>query len=1276
MKIRNYPARTKMKSLSGISLGLFIGVYTTIAAAGPLSLSNNALEIVSNVEPNIVVLTDDSGSMDWGLMTGETEGALNLNNNPYYYTHPDTGVTGTQAPAVNMDYWMVPSPEFLASQGLADPQGGVWRAWNHNYNKIYYDPDTTYKPWLGVDKNGAAYGNITATAAPFDPYDASLGSLDLTTSLSYFTDCQLPDCLLIPSLSGIFNVTGFYPARYYAWDDSNSVTTANANNGIVDDDDTHTLVEIRSTTPTYTRNAYNGTTGTGRSDCTDNGNGTATCTYAQEIQNFANWFSYFRKRDLTAKAALSTVLDPVESARLGYATINNNTANNLRVASMNVSPASGNKRTLFDTIFKTSPLGGTALRTKLDEAGKYFECQSGDLFGSSSNSSPGSVTCPVQAAPAGSCQQNFTVLMTDGFWNGASPGVGNTDNGSGSFSGGAYADTYSNSLADVAMYYYKRDLQSTLANDVPTRTRDIAGYLGSTTPFETMHQHMNTYTIGFGVNGTLTSNPTDPAAPFAWPDPTNGDPEKIDDLRHAAYNGRGQYLNANEAGTLASALQDIFKDIETSTDTATAVAFNTQEVEAGTLVFRASFNTKTNRGDLVAQKVNLNGTLDPNIVWSAAEQLDNVASKTSDSRVIVTYKDTGSSTSTGTPFKWSDLTTGAGSQQAALDSPQPANVPVVTNTFGDERLNYLRGQSANEGPSGADGQFRARPAVAGKLGDIVHSTPVFAGKPQFTGRIGGVYPSTAGETYPEFREAYKNRPQITYTGANDGMLHAFNTSNGAELFAYVPNVVFKDLSQLTDPNYSHRFYVDLTPSINDVYMMPLSGTHANDLSWNTVLVGGLGGGGKGYYALNITDPAALDTEAEAAANVMWEFTEADDGGVGNSDLGYTFSQPLIAMSNAADGSGNKRWVVIFGNGYNSTSVDGDAKLYVLFVDGGLDGTWSLNADYYKIPTGNGKAESSDGSTPNGIGGIRGIDSNGDGTVDYVYAGDLQGNLYRFDLSSTTAGNWTTAPKLLFTARYKSNNVFPRDVIQPFTNSPIVVPHPSGTGFIVIAATGSWMTTSDASSTDIQSIYGVWDDMSNAPLVTMSSSTNQLVKQTFVNQLNVEHGYTVRTLSNNPVNWSNTGTTSNKVKGWYIDFDMPAAGSSVGVEFPGERAVRNLQLRGDLLFVNTVIPKSTSACSVGVGGFELGFNAQTGGSGVKVVFDLNNDGSFNYYDNVGDLDLANNIVSGIRFDGGTPTDAAFIGNKRFTQVGKDIHAIGTNPPPPPKSGRTSWRELTQ
>ncbi|NOX76097.1 MAG: hypothetical protein GXP17_05680 [Gammaproteobacteria bacterium] len=1275
---RHLLSRTVVARLSAIGLGL----YASIGLAAPLNISDNALEVAIGVEPNIMLLADDSGSMDAGTMTSETFGIANLQYNRYNYVHPDPGARNG-APARNKfsSYYspsVVPTEKYMAAQGLAAPQGGVWRYRHSGYNKIYYNPNITYAPWSGVNVHDVPYTNANPTYALYDPYKPRNRGLNLTAITPFLTNCGLPACFAIHALRHRFVVTNFYPAMYYTWSDTNTITPSNAGNGIIDADDDHTLVEIRSTTATYTGHlVYDENTGIGRSDCTDNGDNTATCSYAEEIQNFANWFSYYRKRNLTTKAAFSAAIAPAKNARIGYAAINNfypyrGTANNLRVTSMNISPNSGNKKTLLKRLFSTRPSGGTPLRRALRQTGQYFECRAHDIFAAPSNSSPGSPTCAMEAAPAGQCQQNYAILMTDGQWNGPHPFVGNTDNDGGDFAGGAFEDGYSDTLADVAMKYYQRDLHSTLADAVPTTTRDITRYLGTSTPFETMHQHMKTYGVSFGINGQLNADPPNASDPFNWPRPIASTIATVDDLRHAAYNGRGLFLNATNPSQLVNAMQDIFNDIASATGTATAVAFNTQEIESGTLVFRASFNTKTNEGDLVAQQLNTDGTIDPTIIWSAANQLDAKVSSSSDTRTIITYKNNGDSTSTGIPFQWAALNT---TQQGLLDNPQPTGVSSSTNTFGDERLEYLRGRDQDEGSSYSAGEFRERAEVAGKLGDIVHSTPVFVGKPQFLNRTGGAYPTAT--PYSSFATTQENRTKMTYVGANDGLLHAFDTSNGSELFAYVPNILMKDMPDLTDPDYTHRYYVDLSPAINDVYVSPTRGTNAGALSWNTVLVGGLNAGGKGYYALNVTNPSDLDTEGEAKNNVMWEFSEADDGGVGSSDLGFSFSQPIITMSNADDGSGNKVWVAIFGNGYNSTSTDGESALYVLRIDGGMDGVWTANSDFYKISTGYGKAESSEATPhPNGIGGVRAVDINNDGTVDYVYAGDLQGNLYRFDLTSDTPGNWVTnTPEILFTARYKANDGFTRDIVQPFTTRPMVVEHPDNPGeFIVIATTGSWMTTEDATSTDIQSIYGIWDDMSGSPEVTMTSTTNQLVEQVFSNYISPEHGFTVRTLTDNPVNWKNTGATSSKVKGWYVDLDVTAAGGS-GVEFPGERAVRNLQLRGGILFVNTVIPKDTAACSVGVGGYELGFNPITGGANQNTVFDLDGNNKFTDADNVGDGAGTSNIVTGIRFDGGTPSDAAFIGSRRMTQVGDNIRSFSTNTGASSNTGRTSWREIT-
>ncbi|WP_314162248.1 pilus assembly protein [Sulfuriflexus sp.] len=1212
-----------------------------------------------------MLLADDSGSMDLGLVTTEARGELHLpegsssTSNAYKYTHPAPGATGDY-PAPNRGSFgrdnVVPTQEFLAAEGIAAPQGGVWRAWNHNYNKIYYNPDVEYTPWEGQDVNGAKYTDVNVNNAPYNPYRPSDGGLDLTASISYDTDCKLTDCLNDDDLDGTITVTGFYPARYYTWTDTDA-------DSVVDADDAHTLIEIRSS------NFPKNRAGT-RTDCGGNGDAASTtsCSYANEIQNFANWFSYFRKRDLTAKSAFSKVIEPTTSARIGFATINNNATNRIKAESMNVSINSGNKLALIDEIFSTIPNGSTPLRQNLRDVGRYFECVTGNIFGLSAESpaedpeDPSTANnCPIFKAPAGSCQQNYTVLMTDGDWNGSSPSVNNTDGGTSNsdFDGGSFADTSSDTLADVAMHYYERDLHSgtgSLDNNVPTTARDRNLYRGSTDPFESMHQHMATYTIGFGVNGTLTANPTDANTAFSWPDPTDGAAEKIDDLRHAAWNGRGQFLSASDPGTLTSSLEDIFSEITAGTGAASSVAFNTQNLESGALVFRAFFDTNTNTGSLIAQDVSITGQISSSVRWNAAEELDSKTSASSDSREIITYDDL-ATTPAGIPFQWSDLNA---TQQGQLNTPVAGSTPP--DPLGEERLEYLRGQSEKEaGKKPATNEnFRDRPLVGGKLGDIVHSTPVFVGEPPFSNRDQAPFPITTADLYSAFEDSYRNRREMVYIGANDGMLHGFDANDGEEVFAYVPNIGFDQLSKLTDPNYNHRYFVDLSPAVNDVYANLGGGA-----KWNTVLVGGRGAGGPGFFALDITDPTELDTEAEAADKVLWEFTQADD-----SNLGTPITEPSIVMTNISSG-GQRRWAAIFGNGYNSASTDGNAELFIVFLDGGVDGDWTDTGDYIKISTGNGKAQSADTTTPNSLGGVRSIDTDQDGSVDVVYAGDLQGNVYRFDLSATTTSSWNM--QTLFTAKYGSDS----GPVQPITNRPIVVKHPTEAGYLVIVGTGSYFTTDDISDTSIQSIYGLWDDFSAA---SDSISTNKvvshdrLVEQSFTNQATTISGFTVRTLTNNTISqWGHTGGTVKK-EGWVINLDVPPAGGT-GVEFPGERAVRNFILRGGLLFVNTVIPKSSSACTVGPGGFELGFNPINGGSGSDIVFDLNNDGNFNESDNVSGADGDANIVTGIRFDESTPTDSSFIGNRKVTQTSdKSIRSVGTNTGNDNAVGRNSWREL--
>ena len=452
-------------------------------------------------------------------------------------------------------------------------------------------------------------------------------------------------------------------------------------------------------------------------------------------------------------------------------------------------------------------------------------------------------------------------------------------------------------------------------------------------------------------------------------------------------------------------------------------------------------------------------------------------------------------------------------------------------------------------------------------------------------------------------------------------------------------------------------------------MLPTS--TATSREWRTVLVNGLGAGGKGYFAIDITDPTSFGTNI-----VMWEFTEKDDGSIGNSDLGFTFSEPLIAMSNSEAANGDNKWVAIFGNGFNSTSANGNAVIYILFIEEGFDG-WS-SSDFVKIDTGIGKSTSSDGTTPNGISGLRGIDADGNGTVDRLYAGDLQGNVYVVDISDSNSSNWnnTSNTNVLFEAKYSSG--FPRTTPQPITNQPTVIQHPSATGFIVIVGTGSYFTKDDATSTDIQTLYGLWDDTSgiNFP-IEMNSNTTELVEQTLTTSIDTITGLEVRTVSNNAVAYNNTG--SNQVRGWYIDFNIPPPGGSPpDIQFPGERAVRDLQLRGSQLFTNTVLPQDGTTCLPPPGGFGLSIDPVTGSSGSVVIFDINIDGLFNSDDNLNGLTGISNIIVGTRFES-TPSDSTFVGDYRVTQLAdKTLDRIFVNPDLDgglgELLGRHSWKEI--
>ena len=1046
------------------------------------------------------------------------------------------------------------------------------------YNVLYYDPTKTYTPWTGVDINGNAYQDQNITSALNDPYNPASGSRDLTDDET-FGD----------------------PPGYMTWSDDGDGVFEQGECPDVNDAGYDYINQFVATVAGF---------------------GPTQVMTAAEQANFANWYSYYRKREYVAKRALSQIID-ASDARMGLATLHNN--NTVRTLVRDIddittpidTTAQANKTALLRNLSRVNSSGGTPLRQALRNTGEYFADNSG--WGS---------TPILPASLGGECQQNFTILMSDGFWNGGDPGGGNTDSdGTGPFDGGDYADTFSNTLADVAMRYYENDL-SPLADKVPV----IAGV------DENNAQHMVTYTVGFGVNGSLADDEVPGQANFnGWPEPIANAQTTIDDMRHAAFNGRGQFLSAGDPQDLIDSLTQYIADIQARIGTAAAVSFNSTNLNTGTRVFQSIFDSSRWSGDLLAKDIVINGVTGiasiSGTAWQASTDID---SRAPASRQIITYDGT---TGNGVNFEWGSLNS---AQQKDLRTNASGGTDV--EAAGMARLDYIRGErncessgagtcsyTDSNGDTYTSKSLRPRSSA---LGDIVHSSPYFVGPPSLA------YPDSIepASPYSAFAISNRTRAGMTYVGANDGMLHALN-DNGVEMFGYIPASLFSTdagagLHYLSDPSYTHRYYVDLSPTVQDAYIK-VGGTTA----WHTVLVGALRGGGKGLFAMDVTYPSAL--ASNAAGNVMWEFS--------HNDLGYTFSDIQIGKMN------NGKWAAVFGNGYNNDpNGDGTAKLFVLYLDG------SNAALPVIIETGVGSLDptsrdcANSNSDCNGLSTPRLVDLNGDGTIDRIYAGDLHGNLWAFDVTDKNdPPNWKPA--------YSGNPLFRACSAtpctagnrQPITDQPDVTLHPTQTAYstrpnmLVFFGTGQYLTQADNANAQLQTFYGVWD--SNTGDLDRASLQAQILTTTSDAVLG-----NVRTISSNPVSYSSTE------KGWLIDLPIS-----------GERSVTNPAAFGKVVFFNTVIPSvsSSNMCSVGGSGWLMAVDLLTGGEPAFVPIDVNNDGVFDATDQLSGVSVVGTESSGV------PAESRFISDKRVTADSTgaiNIDNIQSGPPEVPS--RMSWSEL--
>ncbi|MBB5210912.1 pilus assembly protein [Microbulbifer hydrolyticus] len=884
----------------------------------------------------------------------------------------------------------------------------------------------------------------------------------------------------------------FWPARYY-WHDGGSEW----------DRDNYTKTDIRSGSD------YSGHDRSKRSDC-DNG----ICTYAQEIQNFANWYTYYRSRTLAARAGIGRAFaEQGEDIRVGFGAINKGDADvdgiNARTIVSGVRDFSGTSRESFFSELYTRGVStsGTPLRRALDDAGQYFS--------RTDNKGPWGADPGVEDTTAHlACRASYTILMTDGYWSDGQASTAdaraNVDNATGTQITGPdgqsytysavspFTDAHSNTLADVAMYYWKNDLRTDLVNQVPVKDDNIN---------PAFWQHMVTFGVGLGVTGSIDKEAAfdainDSGITIAWPDPSNSNSAKVDDLLHAAVNSRGGFFSAADPQKFSSELSNVLENILGRSDgAASSVATNSTRLGTDTVVYQALFNSTDWSGELKAVNLNSDGTVGTE-KWST----DTASFASAATRDIYTHNG-----SSGVPFAW-----GATAADGISDAQKADLTGADTAVEGANRLLWVRGAEV--------AGLRDRQSL---LGDIVNSSPVFAGRKKQNFHL--LSDALGGHKYTDYyNTSKKNRREVLYVNANDGMLHAFDAATGEELFAYVPAGVYEKLRKLSATDYgessnSHTYIVDGPLFVGDAYI---------NGSWKNVLVGTLGAGGKGIFALDVTNPDSFDEN-----DVLFDFTDEDLYSGDLAKLGNITNEPIIGPTNSG-------WRLFFGNGYNSTG--GNAHLFAVSLDNPIGGT---------------KVISAGSASENGLSGPALLPS-GTGEVVSAYAGDLLGNLWAFDISAGSSDNWDVAystadvPEPLFTA------VDPNNKVQPITSIPTLgLNSEMNNAVMVYFGTGSYLSSTDNSAGDtINSFYAIADTGTNL------TGRGQLFAKTISSETDGR-----RVVDGNAA----TAWWTDK-KGWYLDFTF---NSSV----TGERIISKPLLIYDRLLFPTLIT-SSDPCAFGGSGW--------------------------------------------------------------------------------------------
>lgn len=1177
--------------------------YSLFAAQGQGGLAQAPLNNTTSIQPAFIMAVDDSNSMTFERIFRGGDGRMQWNGSSFFRSAGVFYNVGAACANNSVDcyLYLFPHSGFNASYspGRAIPPIDAFGfARSHTYNAGYYNPDVTYEPWSLPERDSS--DNILWPAASFDaarvdPRNPTTYGNDFSSGYNTLYNLarrevnnevfQFMTGMTIPAgtryrsnaRSCNSNTSNGLPSTSNAWTNLASNVEVRAN----------CTVQISYVPATFYLPASAPAPAGYRTDNANRpivanacgpgcdmrryqilaANYADTARYNAARQNFANWFQYHRNRILSMVGSSSHAMAGVENMRVGYFTINSR----VNVTMHDVATQRSN---LFNQIYALKPNGGTPNRQAVAHLGQQFRrTDSG---------------APVIRA----CQKNGGMLFTDGYTNTDSlaSGYGNADAAGGThFPGAPFADSYSNTIADIAASYYSGSYTPLrTGGSFPAGLVPVPDQCSSLSPSSPDWKrldcqadlHMNFYGVTLGAEGKIYE--VDQAAtddPYSntpnWNG--NGDPlssddgRVIDEIWHAAINSRGEFINAKTPSDVTEAMRRVLQAVGAGASPSGTIALTGARIGTGSLTVSPMYDVQNNGTDWYSRLTASQVTVDPTTrealyttLWEASAQLPAAAGRN------VYFNDGGDVRRFGsTTVTLEGLCGLSRALYPAQAICTEASLRALDATAASA-ANYLLGDASGEVRRG--GKFRDRTTA---LGDIINSTPVISapvddfGYRALAGSLGTSY-----KTYLDSKRA--SRRYTVYAGANDGMLHAFdggmdgsgavNGSGGRESFAYIPATSYAHMGNLLlpyDPTkkdaqpFVHKYFVDGPLTVNDTFYGG---------GWHSTLVGTTGAGGRGVFALDVSTPDSF-----GAGSVLWEINDLAGDAAVRDNIGHVLGKPVIVPVRAADGTVG--WKAIFGNGYASAS--GKAVLFVVDIG-------TTTTPVIRMIEATESASTVAGN--NGLGNIVVLDRFNnlsidpgtgapvrvrDGYADTVYAADLKGAVWKFDLLSEATS--VTVP-VFTTATFVENGSSYR---QPITGGLQAASGENG-GVLLLFGTGSFAFNDDTlptSASQVQSLYGFNDMVSGAVTTTVTRAN--------LTPYSVLTSGGSRSLQ--------LGTRPASSLGWYVD--LPA----------GERAVGYPELASGILFMPTYAPESiTSGCSASGSNWLFGLNPRTGAGALSGV----------------------------------------------------------------------------